>query len=262
VPAHLAAAYALAGDHARASEWHERFLADFVDKITFGRTPEPGEPLRWLQHVNPFQRSEDMERFTQALVQAGLAADPEENRTATSHAPGRAVFRRDGESWLLAFDGSAVQLSDAKGIRDLAQLLAQPEARIHCLELAGRSAEPTADATVLDERARRELAARLRELEAAIDDADACNDRGRAEAARAELDQLVSALSGALGLGGRARSLGSAAERARSAVTWRIRSAIRKIGAVHPALGRHLDHAVRTGTWCTYTPEKTVDWAL
>jgi hypothetical protein len=45
-------------------------------------------------------------------------------------------------------------------------------------------------------------------------------------------------------------------------VTWRIRSAIRKAIAVHPSLGRHLENSVRTGTYCTYAPEKPLDWAL
>jgi pimeloyl-ACP methyl ester carboxylesterase len=61
---------------------------------------------------------------------------------------------------------------------------------------------------------------------------------------------------------GRSRHLGSGAERARSAVTWRIRNAIRKIASAHPRLGRHLDNAVRTGTFCVYEPEAPVDWVL
>ena len=59
-----------------------------------------------------------------------------------------------------------------------------------------------------------ELKARVRELQQEIDEADAAHDVGRAERAREELDQLVEHLSGALGLGGAARHLGSAAERA------------------------------------------------
>ena len=63
-------------------------------------------------------------------------------------------------------------------------------------------------------------------------------------------------------LGGRARQLGSPAERARSAVTWRIRNAIRKIASVHPRLGKHLENSVRTGTFCVYEPETPTEWAL
>ena len=74
--------------------------------------------------------------------------------------------------------------------------------------------------------------------------------------------QFVEYLSGALGLHGRPRALGSAAERARSAVTWRIRSAIKKIASAHPRLGRHLENTVRTGTFCVYRPEIPIDWTV
>ena len=51
-------------------------------------------------------------------------------------------------------------------------------------------------------------------------------------------------------------------DRALSAVTWRIRSAILKIKAVHPALGSHLSHSIRIGTFCSYAPEKEQFWRL
>lgn len=267
VPAYLAAAHALMGDAERAAAALAMFLSDFVEKITFGRPPEPGEPLRWLLHVNPFRRPEDADHLARGLALAGLAADPDERRPPAvaqpaKDSPPRAVFRREGELWTVAFDGLAAQLTDAKGFHDLVELLARPHARIHCLELAGRSAEPRGDAPVLDARARRELASRTRELQEEIDEAEALNDRGRAERAREELDRIVTAVSEALGLGGRSRRLGSAAERARTAVTWRIRNAIRKVATAHPVLGRHLENAVRTGTYCAYTPDRPVDWVL
>jgi TolB-like protein len=262
IPAHLAAAYALLGDREGAAASLSMFLSDFVDKITFGRAPEPGEPLRWLLHVNPFRRDEDAALLTRGLQLAGLTADPDEGRFALAESPSRAVFRCDGDRWRLAFEGLAVDLSDAKGFHDLARLLSQPGRPIHCIELAGRTAEAGGDAPVLDARARRELGARVRELEQAIAEAEDHNDLGRAERARGELDQIVTALSGALGLGGRSRRLGSAAERARTAVTWRIRNAIRKIGAAHPALARHLEKSIRTGSFCAYDPEKPADWVL
>jgi len=55
---------------------------------------------------------------------------------------------------------------------------------------------------------------------------------------------------------------GDAAEKARMAVTWRIRHAIRKIEAAHPELGRHLANSLRTGTFCTDRPERPVAWQL
>jgi TolB-like protein/tetratricopeptide (TPR) repeat protein len=261
-PAYLAAAHALLGDRERAAASLEMFLADFVEKITFGRPPEPGEPLRWILHVNPFREPEAAEHLARALRLAGLPADPDERRPRVAAERARAVFRAEGELWTLAFDGLAVQLTEAKGFHDLRELLAKPDARIHCLELAGRTAEPRGDDPVLDARARRELTSRARELQEEIDAAEALHDLGRAERAREELDGIVTALAGALGLGGRPRRLGSAAERARTAVTWRIRNAIRKIATAHPVLGRHLENAVRTGTYCAYSPDRPVDWAL
>ena len=267
LPALLAAAHAFVGDSERAAAYVEMFMSDFVEKITFGRRPELGEPLRWLLHVNPLRRPEHAEQIARGLRLAGLPADPDEGRPRALARPvrdslGRAVFRREEAFWVLAFEGLVVHLTEVKGFHDLATLLAQPHAPIHCLELAGRFAEPRGDDPLLDERARRKLSARARELQEEVDEAEALNDRGRAERARGQLDQLVAALSRALGLGGRSRRLGSGAERARSAVTWRIRNAIRKVAAAHPALGRHLDHGVRTGTYCVYSAEKSVDWVV
>jgi len=192
--------------------------------------------------------------------------DPDYDRAAVAvgarhtHRPDAGEFRFDGASWTLTFDGLRVSLSDAKGLHDLALLLSRPGDECHCLDLAGRPAEVAGRQEVLDERARRGYRERIHYLQREIDEAERDNDAARAARARAEMDALVEALSGALGLGGRSRALGSATERARSAVTWRIRSAIRKIAVVHPSLGRHLEHSVRTGTYCVYSPEHPVAW--
>jgi hypothetical protein len=65
---------------------------------------------------------------------------------------------------------------------------------------------------------------------------------------------LIQQLSSAVGLGGRARRVGSAAERARIMVQRRVREAIKKVADHEPELGRHLDWAIRTGTFCAYEP--------
>ena len=95
-----------------------------------------------------------------------------------------------------------------------------------------------------------------------IAEAEANNDPIRSEKLKAELDGLTDHLSRAVGLSDRRRKLNSEVERARSAVTWRIRSAIKKIEAVNPSLARHLDHSITTGTFCAYQPEKAVSWQL
>ncbi|MET0206798.1 MAG: ATPase, partial [Thermoleophilaceae bacterium] len=115
---------------------------------------------------------------------------------------------------------------------------------------------------LLDERARTEFRRRIEDLREDLELAEAANDPLRVERARAELDAVTAALASAFGLGGRARKAGDPAERARSAVTWRIRSALSKVEAAHPALGAHLRNSVSTGTFCSYRPERPVDWLL
>jgi hypothetical protein len=51
-------------------------------------------------------------------------------------------------------------------------------------------------------------------------------------------------------------------ERARKAVAMRIAIALRGIEAVHRPLARHLRHAVITGRFCSYRPERPVNWNL
>jgi hypothetical protein len=45
-------------------------------------------------------------------------------------------------------------------------------------------------------------------------------------------------------------------------VTARIKDAIRRIGAVHPDLGRHLARSVRTGAFCIYEPDQPASWSV
>lgn len=172
----------------------------------------------------------------------------------------QAEMRRDGDTWTLTYAGETVRVRDLKGIADLAVLVARAGEEVHCLELMGAAALDGGVGPALDERARREYRTRIAELRTEVDEARDANDLVRAERAEAELDALVAQLSEAFGIGGRARPRGAAAERARTAVTYRVRAAQRRIAQLHPRLGRHLELAVRTGAWCSYRPETEVTW--
>ena len=52
------------------------------------------------------------------------------------------AFRREGDTWWLAFAGSSVRLRDLKGLRYLARLLAEPGREFHVLELVALEREP------------------------------------------------------------------------------------------------------------------------
>lgn len=54
----------------------------------------------------------------------------------------------------------------------------------------------------------------------------------------------------------------SVPDRARKAVTSRIRESIERIGKEHLALAQHLENAIRTGTFCRYQPDRPLRWEL
>jgi hypothetical protein len=174
-----------------------------------------------------------------------------------------AAFRRDGDLWLLAYEGRTVRVPDAKGLHDLAALLAAPGRPVHVSRLIAPGLSPVAGADpVLDERARAAYKARLAELDDDIDDAVTANDPERAERARAEREFLVAELAAATGLGHRSRRLGDETDKARKTVSARIHYTIDRIRRVHPELAAHLDAHVHTGTECEYRPDARVAWRL
>jgi hypothetical protein len=172
------------------------------------------------------------------------------------------ILAAEGATWAITFDGQTRRVRDGKGVRDIAVLVLRPGQEVHCLELVGGADIGAGTGPALDDSARNVYQRRILDLQEDVDEARAANDLARAERAEAELDALVEQLSQAFGLAGRSRPQGSSAERARSTVTSRVRAAIRQIDAAHPALGRHLQHSVRTGTWCVYSPESPVDWRI
>jgi hypothetical protein len=174
------------------------------------------------------------------------------------------VFRRDGDVWDLSFGGATVRLRDVKGLRDIAALLACPGREVPAVDLAGAPGAPQQGdlGGVLDEQARRAYKARLVELGAELEAADAAGDAGRSSRAQREHAALVAQLAGAYGLGGRPRRTGDSAERARQAVSWRVRDAMARIERVHPDLAEHLRRSVRTGASCVYEPAGPIDWTL
>ncbi|HEY3952158.1 MAG TPA: AAA family ATPase [Streptosporangiaceae bacterium] len=194
-----------------------------------------------------------------AAAGAAMAARTREWAGGGLAPDGMAVFRLDGEVWTLRYAGRTVRLPDSKGLRDLAVLLARPGEQTHVGELTGAARLPGSDAGLLvDRRALAAYRERLRRIDAELDSADV--GAAKAAALNKEREALLAELSATTGLGGRPRVAGSPAERMRKAVTYRIRHAIARVGDAHPELGRHLRASVRTGTWCSYTPEHRVDW--
>ncbi|GIH94184.1 AAA family ATPase [Planobispora siamensis] len=178
-------------------------------------------------------------------------------------------FRRDGAVWSLAFGGRRVHVPDAKGLRDLHALLSMPGVDVPAVRLLDPEGGEVVVAArrmggdlVLDDEARARYRRRLALLDEEIDRAAELGDDRRAVEYDREREALLNELRAATGLGGRGRRLGDEAERARKAVTARIRDTLRKLGPLHPELAAHLRAAVSTGSSCRYQPGHEIRWSL
>jgi tetratricopeptide (TPR) repeat protein len=163
----------------------------------------------------------------------------------------------EGDVWTVRFGERSALVRDSKGLRMLARLIRQPDRDIHVLDLSGTGAAiaDSGDAgPVLDAQARRQYQERVRELQEELEEADELNDQGRADAIRDELDFIARELSRAFGLGGRERTSGSAAERARINVRRRIKDALQRVDEQLPGAGRYLENTIKTGSYCRYSP--------
>ena len=186
-----------------------------------------------------------------------------------------AALRKHAPTWLLQLpallheDEQAILQRQLQGmnrermLREAVEARAEPETppEASTATSRGESAQDSQllsesdGGELLDPQAQRAYRQRMYELQTELAEAQAFHDLGRAERLQDEFEFLSQELSRAVGLGGRPRRAGSAAERARIRVTRAIRTAIKRLSDNHPELGRHLARTVRTGTYCVYTAD-------
>jgi tetratricopeptide (TPR) repeat protein len=193
-----------------------------------------------------------------------------------SRVPGIA-FACSGEFWTLGREGVRFSLRDTKGLTYIQRLLQHPGEEFHALDLINgpgiaSSAAVDSDETVaqlrerpdvtvrgigdagemLDEQAKLQYKRRLHELAEELKDLRERGAHARAEVVESEIEFIQHEVARAVGLGGRNRRAGSAAERARLNVTRAIKSVIEKVAERDAALGKLLDRSIRTGSFCSY----------
>lgn len=215
-------------------------------------------------------------RATLARLDAGgggpQAAAASSSGSAGAATADHATLRHEGDFWTIGYAGEHRRIRDLKGLHYIAHLIRHAGREFHVLDLTSggpggdRASLGSASGTgaVLDGRAKADYRQRLADLAEELAEAEANADAGRVERLRDEIDALTDQLSSAIGLGGRDRQAGAAAERARSAVTQSIRSAIKRIEGELPRLATRLQARVRTGTFCSYEPdpERPLEWTL
>ena len=174
-----------------------------------------------------------------------------------------AILRRGERTWTISYRSQKVTVPDLKGWRDLATLLRHPGVDVHVLELTGAEVVAGAPGEAADRRAISAYRARLVDLEDDRTEAEHHHDPARIERIDAERAALLDELGRVTGLGGRPRQLGATAgERARKAVSARIRDAIRRLEPLIPELAAHLDRSIVTGTWCRYRGDAGTTWQV
>jgi tetratricopeptide (TPR) repeat protein len=197
-------------------------------------------------------------------------------RATSTPAARRATLTREDRCWVASFGDVRCRLQETKGLQYVAELVRNPGVERHALDLVDRvegvgagdlavDRRSLGDAgELVDAKARTAYRHRIEALRAEVDDAFAAGAEDRAEKLQAELDELVTHLAQAFGLGGRSRRASSTVERARLNVTRAIRAATARVAEALPEAGPILDLRLRTGIYCAYEPEDTdeVRWSV
>ena len=256
-------------------------LIDILDSeaaIKAFRTIDGGASPMITGHGKLMQRQLE-ERFSDARKEsASEGALQEVDRPAN-------LFLKQGDYWTLKFGSDQpVRLKNSVGLVYIHHLIQHPGYEFPVLMLVqqtrgvaavGRTttAAEAKDADLslddssgmgqlLDDQALQEYRERIKDLQEDIDEAERNNNSEAAANAREEKQELEAAISGSLGLGGRARPVGSRQEKARHSVSEAIHRALKNIRTLDSHLGNHLTNSINTGVRVSYSPEPAVDWHL
>jgi len=227
-------------------------------------------------HSDPARAAEALAEARAIAGECGLkklAAILNDQQAVTADA---VMLEREGGYWAVRHAGTVARLPDSLGLRYLDLLIRNPGRELAALDIIqlasaapagttlagatplgpGRRPVSAAADDILDARALVEYRHRLAQLDDDLAEAEQWNDTERASRARTERDFLLAELASATGIHGRPRHLSSESERARINVTRAIRSAIDRIRTHNPNAAAHLDQAVKTGTYCSYTAQR------
>jgi tetratricopeptide (TPR) repeat protein len=198
----------------------------------------------------------------------------------------QALFAPNGEFWTIGHAGKTFSIKSSKGLAYIHRLMQHPGEEFHSLDLlsgpgtafipeAATAETSSTDSSLtvgrlgdagemLDPKAKRDYKSRLIELREELEDASELGNSERAAEIESEIDFLAREISRAVGLSGRDRRAGSAAERARLNVTRAIKTALQKVSEHDSSLGELLSRSTRTGSFCTFVEDRDakITWTL
>jgi hypothetical protein len=198
------------------------------------------------------------------------------------------VFRRRRDFWEIIYEGQPCELLKHRdGLQYIAYLLAHPKDGVYVEDLyniykakplpntghTGIDEEglaqgrftisgPRDAGTKLTPKTRAQYRNRLKELQEEREKAESINDKGRLENINRETEGIAQQLKSGVGLRGRLRKDGDLVDKYRRAVANSITRALNEIEKENKKLWRHLYTHIKTGRFCSYTPEKTIPWEL
>jgi len=193
-------------------------------------------------------------------------------------APPSYALERKGAQWLLRFDGNETMVNHSTGMDYIARLLQSPDMSYLCTDLdrmvrgvptskKSQSVEPGLNEDVvdnqdeiMDEEALRQTHERYIELQMELEDAEMCNDIGRGDEIRLEMDTLMDLMKKAMGAGGRSRKFDNETEKSRKGVGNAIRRTLKAITEGSAEAGAHLTLSIEIGRDLVYRPNSEIVW--
>ena len=258
---YISGSYYYLGQFDKMSEYWAKYRNMFERKIMRGNPASVEDAIRWAKSVNPSKGKSNTEAFLEFIATRQEMDDYSLQAKVPDVMPvGNNYFRKSGTLWEMRYNGEKVLMAELKGFKDIYKLISQPTKEFHCSELMEIPVLVGEDDQMFDQKAKNKYKTRLVQLQEDIEEAQEMNDNVRAGHLQEEYDKILDHLSSSLGLGGKTRKLDDQIDKARSALTWRIRTAIKKIRESHICLGNHLSNSIRTGIFCSYTPETETKW--
>jgi len=257
--AFYAAIYFHLGDFDQMLNHWSAFISAFNKTINKGNEATTEEAVAWMMNINPYKHETNLLPFWDHITNRKIKGKKGKALPFEYDGNGMNVFEKRSDLWEYCFDGKKGYLAEAKGFHDIYKLIMNPRQPFHCTELM-EVAVVEEGTPLIDAEAKRQYQQKIRDIQKDISEAEEYNDYARSAQLHMAYEEVLSHLSKSLGLRGVPREKGNTVEKARSAITWRIRNSISKIEKVNAPLGKHFSNSIKTGTFCAYSPEQDIDW--